>query len=108
MGYLTEYNLEIVTPCTDEIREAIERKLVELEVIGYALDYDFSCCDCVKWYGYEKDMKKLSEAFPEIHFLLSGIGEASDDQWKHHFLGGKSTKYYAEICFPPFDAADLR
>ena len=108
MGYYTSYELTLPNETSPEVVDGIRAMLEDLEVIDYALDRNFCCYDAVKWYDHEEDMIKVSKAFPDVHFCLSGRGEESEDIWECHFKGGKSVKYYAEITIPPFNEADLR
>lgn len=107
MGYLTTYNLIIENATPDE-EDKIHEMLMKLDIIGYALDDNFDSYDSVMWYSYDDDMLKVSRAFPHVHFILSGEGENNDDIWEHHFLGGRSARYDAEIVIPPFNIDDLR
>lgn len=108
MGYYTCYELTLENEFNPKIIGGVRSMLEDLGIIGYALDSHFGCYDSVKWYNHEEDMIKVSKAFPEVHFCLSGKGEESEDIWKSHFKGGKSVTYHAEIKIPPFNEADLR
>lgn len=61
--------------------------------------------DTAKWYDYDKEMKKLSEMYPNTLFKLHGDGEEGGDSWDAYYLGGKKAEYRATI--PPFDPKDL-
>ena len=107
MGYSTNFSLELVDVYDPKIEDAIIDKLKDLDVIYYALNEDLSSYEAVNWYDYENDMLSLSRAFPDVHFILHGLGAANEDIWDHHFIGGKAAKYRAEIFIPPLNMDDL-
>lgn len=53
----------------------------------------------LKWYEFEKDMKKLSEAYPEIKFTLHGEGEDNDDLWNLYAYKGEIQIEFAKITY---------
>lgn len=53
-----------------------------------------------KWYESEKDMIKLSEAFPDFIFVLEGRGEERPDWWVGTWENGKGSVHYAKIIEP--------
>lgn len=73
--------------------------------LAFALEFDES--DDLKWYDHEKEMRKLSEEFPDVLFKLHGEGEDNDDIWDKYFMSGKMQSCYAEIICPPFDRSKL-
>lgn len=107
MGYYTCYTLD-VSDAPKETAEKISSRLDEMEILGYALDdmYNgdghFTSSDAVKWYDHEDDIGKLSIEFPDVHFILTGVGEESGDFWEKHFINGSVQRCYAEIVYPPF------
>lgn len=66
-----------------------------------------------KWYSYEDDMLKLSQAFPEVSFVLTGDGEERDDVWTRQYSQGRCVKVpewseFLESQLPPQQLADLK
>lgn len=61
-----------------------------------------------KWDGYNEDMKLISNAFPEMLFLLEGEGENPVDIWRMWFKGGKSFRTDAKIVFEDFSEEKLK
>ena len=108
MGYYTYYNLSLEDVYDPKIEDGVRAKLHELEVIGYALSEDLGGYDSVKWYDHDEDMLEVSRAFPDVHFVLHGEGDNTEDIWETHCLGGKMATYMAEIRIPPFNPEDLR
>ena len=112
MGYYTYYSLE--HDCTD--REKYEHIVNEMESMdlfdycgfhAYPANLGFSSYDTVKWYDWEEDMRKVSAAFPDVHFTLHGEGEENGDLWYAHFLGGKMQYCPAKIVYDEFDPGQL-
>ena len=104
MGYNTDYTLTYFS---------VDHKAIEAFVKGN-YDYPDFLLELVdgfsnngKWYEHSEEMRKLSVAFPEIHFELQGFGEEQPDAWVKHFLGGKMQKCEGTITFPPFDKNKL-
>lgn len=87
MGYYTYYRLSTDKPeLIDEIEKYAKEHVPELL---YAVDsLDGSCCNECKWYEHEGDMSRLSMAFPDVTFFLSGEGEENLDIWEKDFKGG--------------------
>ena len=112
MGYYTYYSLK--HDCTD--REKYERIVNEMESMelfaccgfeAYKDTMSFSSYDTAKWYDWEEDMRKVSAAFPEVHFTLHGEGEENGDLWYAHFLGGMMQYCPAKIVYDEFDPGQL-
>lgn len=75
---------------------------------GYDDIFNMDEWDSCKWYDHEKDMRKVSAAFPSILFQLDGEGEESGDIWREWYLGGKMQREKVEIKFNPFDPDKLK
>lgn len=108
MGYYTEFTLQ-AKPVDEDVVIKIRDWLLEHRLLNYAFDTDyylddgivtFYSCGEVKWYEHEEDMKELSEAFPDVKFLLRGDGENSDDVWNTVFQNGVYETRFMQ--FPPF------
>lgn len=102
MGYYTRFEINQETDYLSNIEQRFE------EVTQYNYSSLFEDGNSVKWYDYEKDMKKLSEEYPKHTFILKGYGEESEDMWIHYFKRGKSKKYEAEIKFPKLKDEELK
>lgn len=110
MGYYTSYNLDVNNVNTEAEHQAIVDKLRELKIIEYALDTgywnerskssSFYSYDEVKWYDHDEDMQKIAEAFPEMTFKLTGVGEEDDDRWYCLYNGDESEEIHAVITWP--------
>lgn len=101
MGYYTRYTLTAVGQYDeDEIEDSIG------EISGYNIRLDYATDD-IKWYNCLKDMKALSEKFPDVMFTLSGEGEEYGDIWKAMYKNGKTKYVKAEIVFPTISVNDL-
>ena len=102
MGYSTKYAVSQIEEFFDnkEINEHLCR------ISDYSVDFFHGEPNC-KWYDHEKDMKLLSQIYPETTFLLEGEGEESGDIWRKYFKNGKMQVCKAEIVFPAFDESKL-
>ena len=76
MGYYTNYEYE----------EGFDAEA--FEELNKISRYNHPCMDEVKWYEWENDMKALSTVFPDRTFILSGVVEGRDDEWKAYFKKG--------------------
>ena len=109
MGYYTDYALNV-----RKIKSRVEFEhlcdvLKEEEIIGYVLDDGtyidsenyayFNPIDSVKWYDHSDSMCQVSEQFPEMVFMLEGIGEESDDRWREYYQNGKYETCRARVIF---------
>ena len=108
MGYYTKfdmyaYNVETREPISEEQEKAIAAKLWEI-TSGHKrfcpkhIDDVFE--ENMKWYDHEEDMMNLSVEYPNILFVLEGIGEEFPDAWRKWFHNGKFEESYAEITYP--------
>jgi len=102
MGYYTQYDLELGSNERLD-RDGIAEKFEDISGFSMHSIDDES----MKWYDYDTDMQKLSKEYPEVLFIMTGIGEESDDNWRHYFRGGKSHKVDAIVAYPPFDETEL-
>ncbi len=60
-----------------------------------------------KWYDHDRDVLRLSRAFPEILFVLWGQGEEAENLWKCYYFEGRMQEAPARIEYPPFDLNKL-
>ena len=109
MGYYTFFYLKwyekkniIGVPCGCKIIEDLN------EISGYCFvkgknEGEADSDEIIKWYEYERDMRKLSKKHPRILFELTGEGEESKDLWKARFKNGESEIVKAIVTFPKFE-----
>lgn len=109
MGYYIKFKLYAVdvetrSPITMLEEEIISKRLWEVtegsdrytpETFEDAVGQD-----SMKWYNHEKDMIALSKEYPNILFILEGIGETFPDAWRKWFYNGKFEATYAEVVYP--------
>ena len=108
MGYYTKFELHAVDvetgyPITTMEEDAIAKRLWQL--VGGSDRYTPKCIEnCLdeemKWYDHEADMTALSKEFPNILFVLDGVGEEFPDAWRKWFHNGKFEASYAEVVYP--------
>ena len=108
MGYYTKFQLyaystESKSPISESQEEEIATKL--WEITSGSDRYrpcNFEDCfdDTMKWYGHEEDMTTISKEYPNILFVLEGIGEEFPDAWRKWFHNGAVEASYAEITYP--------
>ena len=53
----------------------------------------------MKWYDHKNDMYTLSTEYPDYIFLLEGIGEEHDDQWRLYACDGVMEEVRAKIVY---------
>lgn len=109
MGYNTDYELDIqCSPCGVDTVPII----AEASEMCFGLSETGECCEAVKWYDHESDMKEFSKKYPEITFELSGVGEEvlieNPDIWKKYFKNGKMQVCRASVEFDNYSIEKLR
>jgi len=55
------------------------------------------------WYDHQDEMKKVSNNYPDLVFILHGEGEEQGDIWTAYFCNGKCEKILPELKWPHFD-----
>jgi len=111
MGYYTRFDLD-VQDSTEEQDKEITKEIYKI----FGIEEDFNeesfygefFEEEMKWYDYQKDMKKLSKKFPELLFELSGAGEEQGDLWYAWFKNGKMQYEKAQVMFGEFDERKLK
>lgn len=108
MGYCTKFELHAIdvetgSPITMMEESIIAKRLWQL--VGGSNRYTPKCIEnCLdeemKWYDHEADMTTLSKEFPNILFVLEGVGEEFPDAWRKWFHNGKFEASYAEVVYP--------
>ena len=109
MGYYTDHTLTVRNVENNDAFINLQNALKQKEIINYALDdgiyYEnikeacFFCADSVKWYDHEKDMSYIAEQFPEMYFLLDGVGEEFGDLWHEYYHGSEYEFCRGEIVY---------
>lgn len=107
MGYYTKFNLSAVDRTTGlwpdtELECEMARALWHLI---YAKNYWKPSCfeDCfdeeMKWYDHTSDMIAFSKLYPDYVFVLCGVGEEPDDQWRLFVCNGEAEETIARIVY---------
>lgn len=108
MGYVTFFDLS-----WDAIEGSAEEGAImawiEADEMRENFDdlYPGGACGQSKWYDEEADMARLSAAFPDVVFTLSGSGEDETDLWRSYYYKGLVQNAPARIEYPPFNPAKL-
>lgn len=63
--------------------------------------------DSQKWYEHEEDMIKVSKEYPDIVWILDGIGEEGLDLWRKYFYNGKIQRANTRVVYDEFDQNKL-
>lgn len=108
MGHSTAYTLVIGEEgyeVSDERREEILDWLERDDKFRRELEdfHDSGMNGLTKWYEHDRDMLRLSRAFPEVLFVLWGEGENTEDLWKCYYLDGRVQEAPARVEYPAFD-----
>lgn len=105
MGYLTDYTL-VASPVSEEVYEKIDKLLHTYNgyADGHGVDNGVGEWQDTAdtWYDARKHMVRISEAFPDVHFVLYGEGEDRADIWREHYIGGKYQSNGTSILYAPF------
>lgn len=97
MGYYTNFCFTL----EEGPKEQYEKMLKDIDgIIG---NDETSSLESVnaKWYDYDKDIKQLSERYPDIAFRVYGDGEESDDLWQEYWRAGKC--FREQVQFATYD-----
>ena len=112
MGYITSFNLYGY----NSEKEFIDQKNMpdsDLEKIfdwikhNTSSDMQFDWLDDAKWYSWDEDMTKLSNAYPDVIFELFGDGEETNDVWKAVIYRGKIEQATRKTFFPAMNMSKL-
>ncbi len=100
MGYYTRYTLEVEYPTE------MSRRLYELAIRAETTSYDYSLgdlmddqTDTIKWYDWEKEMIAFSLKYPNVLFVMTGVGEEHPDVWRAWIRNGRSVSTKATFTF---------
>lgn len=102
MGYYTTYTLE--QPVDSKIIQHFRRENSHAE---YAFDENGDYSQSTKWYEHKTHLEQFSKLYSDTLFVLSGMGEESEDMWKLYVKNGKSKKVKAIITFPEVNESEL-
>jgi hypothetical protein len=91
MGYYTDYEISAQGEHADEAVTFLT------EVCAGYDNWDDGCLQDAKWYDWNLDLKKASLEYPEVLFILDGIGEESPDIWRAWALDGRVEKVVATM-----------
>ena len=94
------YNLEI-EPWNEEVYDIF---IKENQIAKPAFNTNIS----VKWYDHEKALKNFSKQFPDLLFILEGVGETTGDVWIKYFKDGKMQFCPGTIVFDDYDKDKLK
>ena len=110
MGYYTEFDVTIYEegqfPDGHALSEYDSAKLFNDGMPTGGPEWE-SLDESMKWYDYDKNMVKLSKAYPNHVFHIIGDGEESDDNWMEVFFNGKSTSSTAILSYQPLDLSKI-
>ena len=109
MGYLTFFDLSWDIE-EGSAEEAAIMAWIEADEIRENFEdlYPGGACGQSKWRKEEADMARLSAAFPEVLFTLSGSGEEETDLWCSYYRGGLVQHAPAQIHYPEFAPTSLK
>ena len=111
MGYCTRFEMAAKEATTGydvdpRIEAEIAKKIYEdvwgcMSYRGWSPDsFDSIFGDEMKWYNHEDDMIALSKEYPDIIFVLEGVGEEFPDAWRMWVCNGELEKVHAEVIYP--------
>ncbi len=114
MGYYTRYSLEVhgcsvaghPAPVGAIDKSSIEYQMI-VDAIANESGYSSPFSQEIKWYDYDGDMKRISNRFPDLIFILSGEGEEAGDLWRAYFYRGKMQMARAKVSYDAFDHSAL-
>jgi hypothetical protein len=114
MGYYSNFKVEVTTTDqkpVDNIEQVLNPEVFE-RYTGYTqFTYDYHDALILaeaKWYRYEKDMRKMSNDYPDLLFKVIVEGEESYDMYVVYFCRGKMQQCNAIITYPPYDETKLK
>jgi hypothetical protein len=107
MGYYTKFDLtaqhrDAWRTVDPEIEEKMALRLWELtNGSDYFRPENFEQVleEPMTWYNHKNDMYTLSIEYPDYIFLLEGVGEDYDDQWRLYVCNGAMEEIRAKIVF---------
>jgi hypothetical protein len=107
MGYYTDYRLSIDDIPIQEVLSHITSNPKAYEYPEDLLEVVQGFTASTRWYEHEADLRNVSSAFPDRHFILTGCGEDNPDNWAKHFVDGKMQACRGKVHYEPFDENKL-
>lgn len=101
MGYHTAFKLKVEPE--ERTREAVAVLKELSEGARRALEENGDTLNSCKWVDCDYDLCRLSRLFPDVTFILSGMGESRDDVWELYFINGKYQYLKAELVMPALE-----
>jgi hypothetical protein len=101
MGYHTYYNVNLIPD--DRRMEIIEDLRNTYESARWGLDEHGYCNQDMSWYSWNEDIRKFSEKYPDVLFVVDGEGDDTEDLWISYFQNGKNQHVQARIIYDPYD-----
>jgi len=93
VAYYTDYSLEAFGPNGEEAIQFLKNKTY----YNWTTDEgEHTLCD-VKWYNWRGDVTAASLAYPDVTFIIDGIGEEYPDIWRAYAKNGRVEKVVATI-----------
>ena len=90
MGYHTDYKLESSDGISHE------------ENVGALSGYGNQLWEeSWKWYDHQEHMLEYSLKYPDVEFVLDGVGENSTDVWRKWFKNGRMQQWIMPEPEPP-------
>ncbi len=106
MGYYTQYSIfydsEVLTP---EVDKEIQKFVETLDGGGWEHYGREFWSDNRKWNDQEVDMYRLSKAFPDVLFTVSGAGDDLGDVWEEHWQDG--CMQHCHMVILPYDPKQM-
>ncbi len=97
MGYYTLYSFSHL----EGPEEDYENLLKDIDAIVGGNEARTQESVYAKWYDHEKDLKALSEKYPDLTFSVDGDGEETLDLWQSFWHAGRSwyeTVHFTQYC----------
>lgn len=101
MGYYTEYELQLED--TDSPIKIIDTFRKDCPLAKVAFDGNGEFNTDIKWYSHKEDLLNISKKYPEVLFILEGVGDNADDVWRLYARNGKSFRAMAKLIYPEFE-----
>jgi len=103
MGYYTDFSIQLIGEDIDEAK--VEEVRIELEKVSEYTFYrdvfkEIKSEDTFKWYEHEEHLKILAITYPDICFIVKGIGEEQPDMWIKYFKGNNFKYAKGAITYP--------
>lgn len=110
MGYYTKYSLTIQDKFGIDLKDTDLYEEIVSDLANRGIEYFLYGLDGprIKWHNHQEDLLKASIRYPDVRFVLKGIGEEYPDIWINYFVNGHSQFSDAKIIFDDYDETRLR